>query len=137
MRLQPIVDQLAGLPFKRIAGALELAGLGDRPGALPAAFVVPSRNQAGDNKLAGAIDQLVSDEFIVVMLIDSARRDEGKIAEDLHELEEAVIGRLLGWTMPGAAKPTLYGGGDLVGLAGTLLTWAVRFRTAHHLRKTS
>ena len=138
MRLQPIVDRLAGKPFARVEGALEFAELAKRPGALPAAFVVPVRKAAADNKNGtGSIDQRVVEEFMVVLVMEPRARTLNKIDEQMAELEDLAIERLLGFTPPGHSTPITYGGGDLAGVGPSQVSWASRFRTAHHLRKTS
>lgn len=137
MKIQPIIDRLQGVALKRIEGALEFANLDERPGALPAGYVVPARKAAGENTLGTqAVDQLVTSEFIVLLQLDGARRAKDEISEQIDELEGAVIDRLVGWTMPGASRPITYAGSDMAGVKPSLITWAVRFRSTHHLRKT-
>lgn len=138
MKAQPIIDQLQGLGIRRFGGPLEWAALRQAPpvGALPAAYVVFESEAGSESRLVGAHDQRVTADFMVALILEGAARNEAVIDEKLDELTTEVSRRLAGWTHPDGSSPTQYLGGRLLSADGTTLAWAVRFRTAYHLRKT-
>lgn len=138
MRLQPFVDRLTGLGLLTLGGALEYAGLKQVPALLPAGYVVPQAERAGGNdRASGAVDQRVTAELAVMLLIAGAARRDAAVSEQLEQLTAGVKARLLGWRHPDASGPTLYSGGGLVGLDANALVWAVRFTAPYHLRKVA
>lgn len=137
MRLTPIVERLKECGLRRVYGALELTGLKQHPGALPAYFVVPEGWRAGENTTTGVHDQLLREDFSVVLLLEGAARREDGVAEDLHAEEEKVIEALAAWTHPDASRACEASSGQLVSLEGHLLSWKVGFRTGRHIRKAT
>jgi hypothetical protein len=134
VRLTPFVDRLKATGRKRVYGALELAGLKQQPGQLPAYFVVPEGSEAAPNTTIGVHDQLVTGTVLVVLVLEAAARREEAVSEQLHEEERAVIDAIAGWTPAGATRACDYLGGRLLSADGHTLSWAVRFRTAWRIR---
>lgn len=134
MKQQPVVEQLAGVGFVQVGGILEWAALKVAPGGLPAAYVLPGDESAGDNRNDGGIDQRVATEFGIALVLNAAARSQGSVSEQLDVLTKAVKAKLAGWTHPEAAGPTLYAGGRMLSVDGGSLAWLMRFRTAYHLR---
>lgn len=138
MRLQPIIDQLAGLGFRTVDGVAGLANVEDSLKALPAAFVAPSGEDAAANRLAaGATDQRVTASFSVIIVIASAARVAGKANDDLDELSTAVKNALAGWSHPDMSGPAEYRRGRLLDLRAGQIWWGVDFTAPYHLRKTA
>ena len=135
MRQQPIVEQLKQGGFARVYGALELAGLKDRPERLPALFVVPEGKSATPNRTTGAHDQLESVNFGVVLVLDGTGRREDQVSDELAEQEAKVIDALTGWTHPDASRACDYAGGQMVSADRHTVSWMVRFITARRIRK--
>lgn len=138
MKLQPVIDQLAGLGFRTIDGVAGLADVENSLKALPAAFVAPSDEAASANRLAaGAIDQRVVASFSVIIVLAASARLAGKASEDLHETALAVTNALAGWTHPDMSAPTEYRRGRLLSLRPGQIWWGLDFAAPFHLRKTA
>ncbi|MEA3018405.1 MAG: hypothetical protein QOI38_3127 [Sphingomonadales bacterium] len=135
MKLQPIVDRLKDRGLARVYGALEMAGLKERPGRLPAYFVVRDSWTAGANRLDGAHDQKVAELFGVVILLEAAGMREETIDDSLHDEEQRVIDALAAWTHPNATSACEAAGGRLVSVDRHTLGWMVSFRLGRHIRK--
>lgn len=134
MKQKPIVDRLKEAGCKRVYGALEFAGLKDRPDHLPAFFVVPEGWTATPNQLAGAHDQRTSESFGVVIMLHEAPRRDDAVSEELETEERRVIDALAGWTHPDASRACDAAGGRLLSVSGSTLSWMVSFRTSRHIR---
>lgn len=137
MKVRPIAERLKPVGLRQIGGPLEWAALRQAPpvGRLPAGYVVPEEEQAGDNRLVGAVSQDVGVSFMVALVLDAQGRRQDMIDEELDELIGKVIGEIVGWTHPEANRETLYRGGRLLSADGQTIAWGVRFRTGYHLRR--
>ncbi len=135
MRLSPIVERLKAAGFKRVYGALELAGLEKQPGILPQFFVVPEGSDAAPSTTVGVHDQSVTGGFMVVAMIEAAARREDAVSEAIDEEERALIGALAGWAPPDASRACDFVGARLLSVGGSTVSWGVRFRTAWRIRK--
>lgn len=138
MRLAPVIDRLKAKRLKRVYGALELAGLDKEPGAtqLPAYFVIPDGWSASPNRTTGVHDQLVSEDFGVVILMAGAPLREGQTSDALHEAELAVIAALAGWTHPDATRACEASRARMVSVSRNTLGWFVGFSTGRRIRLT-
>lgn len=138
MKIAPFADRLKAEGLANVFGALEFAGLKAPPPGT-SFYVVPEDEDAAPNSLvgqAGAADQLVATRFMVVIVTDAAARNPNAVSDRLHELQLKVIFALAGWTHPDASRACEFAGGRLLSADGSVLAWAVRFRTAWRLRKT-
>ncbi len=137
MRLAPIIDRLEPLGLRLVEGAVEFAGLAAPPSRLPAAYIVPQNDEAASNRFGTyAIDQRVTTTIAVVLVLDAARRGGGTaVSDELEDWSEKIRDRLLGWQHPDATSLFEYGGGQLLSADGNALAWALRFKTARHIRK--
>jgi hypothetical protein len=136
LALTPIVERLRGLGCRQVEGVLELLEVRDGPRALPALYVVPGRERAGANALAGAIDQAVDVEFSVIVVVDGTRRNRAGISEEIKTQVEIVVQAIAGWTHPEASRACELGGGGMASAGGRSVAWEVRFRSRYHFRKT-
>lgn len=137
LSLGPIVEQLVKAGLKRVDGVLEFAAQTSAPAQLPAHFVVPTGEQAGDNRTAGGRDQRVLATFSVMAVLAATARQSSGPSEALREATTTIKNALTGWTHPGASGPTDYVGGRMVSADGSTVVWAVQFRCPYHLRKAS
>lgn len=136
MRVQPIVEILDGLKeFRQVDGALAFADLENMFKVAPAAFVIPTGERAGENKLVGAQDQRAGVEFSVVLVLSASQRQRGKVPETLHERAAEVIDALTGSTHPDMVQTTQYVGGKLINVTAGHLFWQITFSTAYRIRK--
>ena len=136
MKIQPIADQLGGIGLVTIGGILEWAALKVAPGRLPAGYVVPTSERASANRNDTGIDQRVEAEFMVALVLEAGGRSLKQVNEQLADMSAQVKAKLNGWRHPDSSAPTTYSGGELLSLEGQTLAWALRFRTAYHLRTT-
>lgn len=134
IRLSSVTARLQDRGLPRVLGVLEYSALENAPPQLPAHFVVPVNDDATPNRMAGIIDQRVTLNFQVIIVVQATAARASRPSEDLDEQIEAVRTALLGWTIPGAAMPTEYSGGRLLSAGGREAVWGSRFRTAYHLR---
>ena len=132
--LADVVMRLTGLPFATVGGAQDYAGLAALPGRLPAAYVVPAGLRAQPNRLNGKIDQRVSREFAVVIIVAGRRAGAAAQADELQLLEDAVIKALLGWQPEGVSGPIELVSGQVLSVEGTAFTWALRCTAPYHIR---
>ena len=137
MRLAPIIERLEPVGLRLVEGAVEFAGLSSAPTRLPAAYVVPQSDDAAPNRLGTyAIDQRVTATIAVVLVLDAARRGGGgAVSDELEDWSERIRDRLIGWKHPDADTGFEYAGGQLLSADGTALAWALRFKSARHVRK--
>ena len=134
--LGPICDRLAERGFAKAQGVLEFAAVTAPPSANRSVFVVPDRESAEPNRMSGVVDQRVTHAFSVVVVVRSGARDPDAPSEALREAANGVRDALIGWRHPDASAPVEFTGGDLLSVGGHLASWAVRFSSRSHLRRT-
>ena len=136
MRVQPIVEILDGLgTFRQVDGALAFADLENMFKVTPAAFVLPTGERAGENRLVGAQDQRVGVEFSVVLCLSASQRQRGQVPETLHDRAAEVIDAITGQTHPDMIQANQYVGGKLINVTAGHLFWQITFSTAYRIRK--
>lgn len=136
MRVQPIVEILDGLKaFAQVDGALAFADLENMFKVAPAAFVIPTGERAGENRLVGALDQRVAVEFSVVLILSASQRRRGDVPETLHDRASEVIDAITGQTHPDMKQANEYVGGKLINVTAGHVFWQITFSTVYHLRK--
>ena len=137
MLLLPVVDQIKaiatdGVPeFRKVAGAANFAVARDDLKSPPAAYVIPLRDSAGANQLAGgAILQPVREQFGVVLAVSNLRDVKGEAAQaEFERLRRLVITSLLGFVPDADYDPIEYGGGNILMMDAAVLWWQLTFTT--------
>ena len=130
MNLRPVFDLLADAPFRRVDDVGALAAIGQEPNlALPAAFVIADSEQAAP-PVEGSyvLNQVIQSSFAVAIAVrpDGARK--GAAAEELDELEEAVLSRLFGKQMDGWDSPLVLVDIRTVEISAAFIARVVRLR---------
>ena len=126
-----------GTTFRKIEGALALAGLTGAPKQTPCAFVVPIAEDAGSNHLVGAVSQENVERFGIVVALKSVNDPTGeKATTDLETVRDAARDAILGWTPDEAYTPCEFSRGRLLSLRDSTVWWQDEFTTKTHLRKT-
>lgn len=121
--------------LRRVAAAAELAAAGEDLKQVPAAYVVPSADRAGQNQLANGVSQRNQVRFAVVMAVSNMRDARGEKAQaDLRLLRISIMTALLGWSPDVDFAPVEYVAGRLLRLSDSVLWWQDEFLTAHQLR---
>jgi hypothetical protein len=138
MKLNLVIDRIetGALGFKHVSGVKTVADLDTTPAPMPACFVLPATETiVPKQEGAGLIMLEATFSFDVVCLIQgSAQR--GRDENELMDLKDVVIDRLLGWTPdPSIYRPIVPTAGRLLGLAAGRASWITRFRTVFAYRK--
>lgn len=132
----PIVARLKEVGFPSVEGVLEFVAQVDPPRAPVALFVVPERDSAAANRMAGVHDQRVTETFSIVLVVHGARL-AGRVSDDLQIHSEAVIAAIAGWRHPAASSACDYVGARLLSTQGQRVAWAISFNCPRHIRKES
>lgn len=103
MKVQPIIDRLKSVSTTlsgRIAGAAEFSAEVEAARlALPCAFVLRASGEATDADTVGAVVQMLTEDFAVVIAVDNTGDTRGQAgAEAIDDVLYDVIGSLLGWS---------------------------------------
>lgn len=120
--------------LKSVDGAFTLDALGKRPPQthqLPAAFVVPVQERAGDSTIVGGTRQRVAKQFGVLLAIGARNDPRGdSLSGQIDDLSAAVKAHLVGWQPSAEHEPTLYRGAREYGMANAVGFWFMQFETA-------
>lgn len=139
LSLTPWQDRLrhASVALRQVAGAVDLAAAQTNLVNAPAGFVLPGRQTAGPNRLmAGAVEQELAVVVSVVLAVRNVADGRGRDSvEQLAEIREAVLARLLGWQPADAGMPVELAGGQPLGLPDQTLWWQDDYRTTAVVRK--
>lgn len=125
--------------FRQVGEAAEYMTARESLKQSPSAFVIPVRDQAGENELENGISQLVRTRIGVMLAVQSLRDLSGEKAKaELRALRIAVRdSALFGW-QPGAdLSPFTYSGGRLVemDLADRVIWWQDDYETDYYARR--
>ncbi len=126
------IDQLSGLSeLRTVSGAADLPAVQERlpqRHELPAAFVIPDIDRAGDNALVGAVSQMVTTTFAVLLGLGNLAEPRGKkAAVEMETLRKAVRDRLVGWQPEESEDPILYASSRVVGFDAGVVWIEMRF----------
>ncbi len=116
---------------KRFAGAAEWAGLTvEEAPPLPAAYVVPLREDAQENESEVSYYQVVDNVFGVIVLVDNVSdvRGQGAMSE-LEKLKKELFFALLGWQQEpfDEFSAVVYEGGNLLYMDDARVAWQFEF----------
>jgi hypothetical protein len=118
MKLSPIVAQLrATCPTfaQRVTGGIDWdAVVASAKLAMPAAYVIASADLAGDNQIQTGVQQTITDQFCVVIVLDSGDERGQASSDALHELRAELWRALVGWRPGDEYTPITYVNGELV-----------------------
>ncbi|MEW6314132.1 MAG: hypothetical protein AB1513_08860 [Pseudomonadota bacterium] len=105
------------------------------PIKMPAAYVLPVREQAARNQMANAVSQRVTVAFAVILAVSNLRDARGgQAALDLESVRNVVKTRLIGWEPSVDHDLVTYNGGRLLELGDGVLWWWDEFSTAEYMR---
>lgn len=125
--------------LKQVQGAAEMRVIEAAPAAhlMPAAWVVPLREDARPAPAANAVRQVQTITFGVLLAVGDRRDRRGEAAGDeLDDVKQDVHAALIGWTPPGAAGPVEYAGGEVLEVETAALWWLAKYRVNDILRAT-
>lgn len=134
--VQAQLRTVAGLKLVGGAADFERAQMGLT--TMPAAFVIPARESAGDNAFGNQIvQQTVAATFTVALAVRNLADAEGAAAlESLEPVRVAVRDALLNFVPEDCTDGCEYDSGELVAFANGVLWWADAYRTAYLLRSS-
>lgn len=132
----PTIARLRAAGFASVDGVLEFAGLSEAPRASPALFLVPESESAAANRMAGVVDQKVTERFAVVLVVATARATR-TVSEALQQHGKAIEEALVGWVHPDASGPCEMAGARLLSTEGQRVAWAISFSVSRHIRRQS
>ena len=138
MNLAPVIARIheARVGFALVGGAAAFDRAMQGLTALPAAFVLPARETAGENAFMGQlVQQEIAAEFAVLIAHRNLADDEGAAAVDtLERTRLALRNALLGWPPFDGAGGCEYVGGELVQFDNGVLWWQDRYTTSYVIR---
>ncbi len=124
-RLRVACPSFAG----RVAGAAEFAGLPPNSKvALPAAFVIPNADQAGQQQSQNRYRQTITDRIAIVVVLDNSadRRGQAAVAE-IHDIRAELWRALLLWPPGPEYDGLVYEGGQGVDMDAARLYYQFEF----------
>ena len=101
---------------QRVAGAAEYEGLRNSSNLqVPAAYVVPMDESAAANATQNSIRQLLTESFMVVVVISNQADPRGQTAyNQLHALRAELWRAILGWAPEEGYEPIEFSGGGIL-----------------------
>lgn len=125
--------------LKSVESAAELAALTVAPPLhrMPAAYVIPLAERAGDNLAATLVTRQRVATQIGVVLVVAGRIADAKGGAQVVAIQtprEEIRAALLGWEPVAGHEPLQYVGGELLEFAGGAVWWQDDFATAYHIR---
>lgn len=136
--IDPVVARLrerAAKVLRFVGGAVDLAAAQDDIKQVPAAFVLPMSEEAGQNEIIGGVQQAVRMRFAVMVAIRNVADPRGEAAiDELVAARSAVLDALINWLPAGATQPIEFGGGQVAAVTDRYLWWQDEFTTNTYLR---
>lgn len=121
MNLQAVIEQIkANCPLfgGRVAGAAEFAASKDQVWMdLPACYVIPLEESAGENTISNALRQLITEQVGVVVEFDNRADRRGQsVAETFEDMKAGIFAAVLNWRLDPqrAARGLEYAGSRLL-----------------------
>ena len=123
--LNPVTDRLeaevSGL--RTVNDVMALALIDQLSYGVPAAFVAPLSETAADNARTGAVRQVVTRRFGVLVIIDAKTRTRGAAPDALSALLKEIDAALVGWVHPDAMSGAAFRQGRLFTAAEGRVAW--------------
>ena len=131
-----VAERLATMSeYRDVLGALDLAGLRTPP-RMPAAFVLPLSESAGENRApgVGAVQQMTA--VIGVTTVLAAPDDPGgtRARDRLRETLTATRERLTGWCPGASCEPLAFRRGQLLEVDEGRVMWQDEYETTWWVR---
>ncbi len=135
MNIEPIITALRSRATSfggRVFGAADWKSLPQKINpSQPAAYVIPTREEAGELETANGYRQTVSNVFSVTVIVDNTKDERGQNAlRQLDTLEKELFKSLLGWersTDTDDFSPIVFESGYLVERDSARLIWNFEF----------
>jgi len=121
----------------RVAGSAEYAALPEAAKmAMPAAYVIPMDDEAGEQESANGYKQAVREVFAVIAVLSNTTDERGKAAiSTIHSLRTELFSALLAWAPDEEHDIIEYERGQLLHVDRARLYYQFEFRTETELRE--
>ena len=131
---QRLQDQVPALLL--VGGAAKLEEAAHALTAMPAAFVIPGKEDASASAWGNQlVEQQVAIEVAIVLAVRNLADATGGAAVDaLKPIRDQVRDALLNWTPDGAVDGLQYRGGTLLQVANAEIWWADTYSTTYMIR---
>lgn len=141
MKLSVIVAQLrahcpafaarvsAGIDWDAVANSAKLNH--------PSAYVIAAGDEATKNDLQNGVRQNITDQFEVVVVLDTADERGQEAADQLHDLRASLWKALVGWKPGGDYDPIEYDGGALIFINRARVVYRFSFESAFQLGRNT
>lgn len=140
LALAPIIERLkvSVAALKHVGGAAEFEIAAKAVPALPAAFVLPSRETGGINEhMAQLVEQEIACEFAVLLAVRNLADSTAEAAhESLRPIRIAVRTALLNWQPDSESIGCEFVNGALLDFQNGVLWWHDFYRTSYLIRST-
>lgn len=137
MKLNPIVAHLrATCPTfaRRIAGGIDWDAVVESAQlALPAAYVIASADAASPSKAQNAVIQDITEQFAVVIVLDTSDERGQQDNDLLHDLRAELWRALVGWVPGPDYEPIEYGKGALLHISRARVVYQFTFLSSFQL----
>lgn len=139
MKLSPVIATLRAncLFFEnRVAGAAQFKDLPEvGKMSLPAAYVVPGDDAAGEQKSQTDYWQDLTESFSVIVFVSNGRDERGQFAsyDVVHDVRQQLFKALLGWDPENCGSPIHYLGGTLLDVNRYELSYQFDFAALREL----
>lgn len=135
MNIEPIITALRSRAKTfdgRVFGAADWKSLPQKVNPdQPAAYVIPTREEAGELESVNGYRQTVTNVFSVVVIVDNTRDERGQNSiRQLNLIEKELFKSLLGWERRTATddfSPIVFESGYLVDRDSARLVWTFEF----------
>lgn len=133
MHITPVIAQLrqyAPTFVRRVAGGMKLdAILESSHLALPAAYVLMTGDDPGENRSETGTNQQIFDEFdvLVVVKVDDERGQS--LADPMHDIRAELFRALVGWKPQPGYEHITYEGGELMRIDRARAVYRFTFRS--------
>ena len=121
--------------LRMVGGALDIPSAEEEVKQIPAAFVVPGRENGSGQRPVTSARQLVVESFNVVHVVSNRRGDKGVAARsELRTLRGHTRGLLVGWSPDSEEFDTfMWERGGLLSLSQLQLWWVDAYRTEYYV----
>lgn len=122
--------------LRQCAGAVELASAREDIRNTPALWVIPVRDQAGNNDILNGVSQMVTSVVGLIFAVRNFSDGTGAAGHsDLMNHRKQASASLLGWQPGDADEGVELVGGRLLGYNDATVWWQDDYRTRYMVRK--
>lgn len=140
MKISPVVAHLrqyCPIFAGRVSGGIDLEKIAlSQQMAKPAAFVVATGDDAGENDLQNGVRQAITDTFDVLVVMASADEVGMGNVDQVHDVRVQLWRALIGWKSEGYLESITYDGGELFKIDRAQVLYRYSFATAFQLGRT-